>query len=209
MKRLLLSFLLLTGLVFGASAATVGSLSYDESIVGNEVITDSLNDLEWLRWDVLIGLNYYADIVAAIAPGGAYEGWNIAGNYQAQQFTDAIFGSNDCTVSNNLICGSNASLRDVTGNNYTVSSSNYAFFLSDNGTGEQVGLIASSLNGSFSKSNEVGSIAYADSRTVNSATAISWLLYRDVKSKAVPESSPIVMFVIGLIGLSTVIRRKA
>ncbi len=206
MKHLLLSLVLWVGFVFSATAATIGSLTYDESIAGNEVITDSLNNLEWLRWDVFLGLDY-ADTVAAISTGGAYDGWSIAGNNQAQQFVDAIFGTNNCTASNTLICGNSLSLGQVTGNNYTVSSANYAFFLSDNGTGQEVGFLGL-VNSSFSKSNEWGSIVFADSKTSGSVTAIPWLLYRNAQGAVVPESSSIFIFAIGLLGLFGFVRRK-
>jgi hypothetical protein len=49
-----------------AAPIVVGSLSREPA---EQVIHDSLNNREWLGWDVTRGLNY-AQTVAAIQPGG-------------------------------------------------------------------------------------------------------------------------------------------
>lgn len=56
-KTLSIAFLTLPILSTTVSAAPVsfGSLTYDAA-VDDEIFTDSYNDLEWLRWDVLADL---------------------------------------------------------------------------------------------------------------------------------------------------------
>ena len=64
------------GVAAQASTITVGSLtSADDG--STEVIVDTLNNREWLRWDVLADLTY-AETLAATSSGGAYADFIIA-----------------------------------------------------------------------------------------------------------------------------------
>ncbi|NUQ61377.1 MAG: hypothetical protein HUU20_02745, partial [Pirellulales bacterium] len=74
----------------------IGSMSRD--VVSNSpYIIDSLNNREWLGWDVTKGLTY-AQTVAATQAGGMFAGFSIARNNDAQLFVDALIGAgNPCT----------------------------------------------------------------------------------------------------------------
>lgn len=214
MKNLLAGLILL-GFVSNVGAVTIGSLSYDESVENNEIITDSLNNLEWLRWDVLENLDY-AQTLSAIATNGAYDGWNIAHNSQAQMFTDALLGSNPCSLVGYTLCHENDSPIDyaaVIGDNYYANPGyDYAFYLSDN-VGEEVGYIEalspSSGASTIRKYNDWNSIAASDQFAANNTahvSPISWLLYRAPAN--VSEASSIYILAFGLLGLLLVARRK-
>ena len=79
--------LLMGGAVY-ATPITVGALSSNDD-GSTEVITDSLNNLEWLRFDVLADLTY-AQTLAAIGAGGSHEGWQIAHNAEAAALEAAL-----------------------------------------------------------------------------------------------------------------------
>jgi len=125
-----------------ASIITIGALSsdYDGSTY---TITDNLNNLEWLRWDVLADLNY-AETLTAIGTGGAFDGWQIAHNAEAQMFASALFDGvtptcNTSDSTSSQLCGITGMdvlslvghIPDSIGN-----LSSFAWFLDDTGTGE-------------------------------------------------------------------------
>ena len=205
MKSLLAGFLLL-GFVSSASAVTIGSLTYDETIADNEVITDSLNNLEWLRWDVLKDLTY-AQTLDAISDTGEYNTWNIATFNEAQMFTVALLGTNNnnCTTSNNAYCGtSGVDNHALTGGNNFNNGYGYAWFLSDI---TEVGYMYNGVNGGIYKNNNWSSIAGSDSYSSSGANpSISWMLYRNTTS--VPEASSLYLLAFGLLGLFGAARRK-
>lgn len=72
-----------------ATPITVGALSSNDD-GSTEIILDTLNDLEWLRWNVLSSLTY-AQTLTAIGTGGSHEGWQIAHNAEAQLFINALY----------------------------------------------------------------------------------------------------------------------
>ena len=96
MKRKLFAALCAIGLAGAAQAAPVsfGSLSSNGD-GSTEIISDALNNLEWLRWDVEADLTYQETVDLISGMGArAGEGWAIADAAKARAFTDALFGRN-------------------------------------------------------------------------------------------------------------------
>lgn len=220
MKLKILAALFSIGLAGAANSAVVsyGALSSNDD-GSTETISDSLNNLEWLRWDVLADLNY-AQTLTAIGTGGEYEGWLIAGIDKAQAFTDALLDTqtNSCTTSQtgSTECADGLTVDYVAllGNNFS-SEANLAWFLSDNGTDEEIGFIRTGYfnttpgNQLIYKINEWGMIStsnlYSSSGSA-SDTPVTWLLYRDVTPVPIPASLP--LLAAGLGGLGYMARRK-
>ena len=113
MKRLMVFLLFATPLAHGVPITHGALTSNDDG--STEIIADSLNNYEWLRWDVLDTLTY-AETLVAISTGGAYEGWQIAHNAEAQLFVDALFfgSAHLCNVSNTRQCRIVVSVRGST-----------------------------------------------------------------------------------------------
>ncbi len=186
-----------------ASPISFGKLSSNDDGL-TAVIHDDLNQLDWLRWDRLKSLTY-AQTLAVIAPGGTYEGWSVAGIAKAQQFVDALlFGrTNGCTTTSTVLTETCADgpLPDLTplfGDNYTTDQDN-KFFLSDNATGTEVGIVGyyrGSLFDTVRKQNDWDTLAHADQ--LAASNSIGWLLYRET---AVPVPSTWTMFGIGAAAL--------
>ena len=118
--------------LLGFSAANAATISYGALSSNDDgrtdFILDTLNNYEWLRWDVLADMTYQQTL-DAIAPGQAYAGFKIAGIQEAQQFANALLqgGSNLCTTNafSALICanGLSTDLDALLGSNYTSSAS--------------------------------------------------------------------------------------
>ena len=180
-----------------AALISHGALSRD---TGTPFIEDSLNQRQWLGWDVLKGLTF-AQTAALTAPGGAYEGWAFAGIADAQLFSNALVGTpNGCTTTANLdeVCGvAGAGLSALMGAN-GLPHYDFAWFLSDDGNLGEVGLLTyHDLSGNFSKWNEWGGPNDADDHGLRE-DGVAWLLYR---SQPIPEPSALGLVALGL-GLS-------
>ena len=190
------SILLLVSVQVNASPVTVGSLSSDDD-GSTQIITDTYNNFEWLRWDVLADLNY-TQTLAAIGSSGAYQGWNIAGNAEAQLFVDALVGTgNACDIfaANEVSCSNTPTtayvFSSLVGDNFIrdsgTFSNNEAFFLSDNGVGQEVGYVQlaevfENKTSYVNKMNEWSTIVNSDSwsATGSAPLTVNWLLYRDL-----------------------------
>ena len=169
----------------GSDPVSVAALTYNPDI-DDEVIFDSRNNREWLRWNLLLagaGNLTYADVVDAITTG-AYsgQGWTIGRNADGLAFVDAALDgqSHSCTVNGNFNnCGApDGDFVLLVGDNCTGNET-IAWFLSDNGVGDQAGLIDHKrTQNELLYWNERGSIAFADSLACNGVGA-SWLIYRD------------------------------
>jgi hypothetical protein len=208
-----------------AAVVTVGSLTRDTSAA---TISDSLNNRTWLGWDVTKGLTY-AETLAAIGTGGQFEGYKIAHIDDAMLFATALLGTSNCTATtyHGQTCGTvvNPQTQAVTGDSYydyaalgiTAYEFDYVFFLSDNGTGAEVGLLESSSYSSNPSNYRL--VAYNEFYTIAGTNAwsaascsncqIGWLLYSDDgTSNKVPEPGTLALTGLALLA-ATRLRRKA
>lgn len=199
-----------------ASTVSVGSLSRD---TGSTTISDSLNSRDWLRWDLTNSYSY-EQVIAAIGVGGIFQGFSIARNDDAQLFSQAIFGSGSaCTQTNAATCGTvSGDLIAVLGDSAASTpavpgtvAQDIALFLSDNGTGLDLGWAVVWPNAdrsvaSLYKANEAASFATA-SQVAASSPQTGWLLYRASSVNVIPEPSTLVLFALGFAGLIMVHRR--
>ena len=201
------------GIAFATAAQsapiTIGSLSSNDD-GSTEVVTDSLNNREWLRWDILDDLTY-AETVAATGAGGAYDGWTIGDINDAQLFVDALLGTpNSCTTAQSVStsCGTfTGSMVQLVGDNHGLGDGDaFAWFLSNNGTGAEAGFLFSvDQSGEIFKRNEYNAIATTDQFAANgtaSSDPVSWLLYRDVPAVPVPAGLPLLLTGLAAFGMA-------
>ena len=219
----LISAAVLAAATFNAGSAyaapiTIGALSSNDD-GSPEIVTDSLNNLEWLRWDVL-NVPLFADTLAAIAPGGAYEGWKIAGIDKAQAFLNALLAPSTPTCfadarGNETCTGVAGDYNALLGNNY-LDTTSAVYFYSDNGTGSTLGtLFHGTATSNIGRKIEWGEIATADffndpnywaPTSFTFISPVSALLYREVSPVPVPASLPLAVLGLGAFGW---IRRRA
>lgn len=183
-----------------ATAATisVGALSRAS---GSQLIVDSLNQREWLGWDVTRHFNYGATL-ALIGNGGIWAGFKIARNDDAQMLVNAMFNAHSMSTSgtgvhhfhNDLV----EQLVGESGRNYWQQGASwdndFAMFLSDNGASQQVGLLELVTQhyqpDRLVKANEWASIGTADSHTGIADESFGWLLYRDLPTSNANVPAP-------------------
>jgi hypothetical protein len=174
-----------------AAPISFGALSSDDS-GSTQIIHDSLNNYDWLRWDTLT--LSYADTLAATSTGGQYEGWQFAYANEAQLFTNALLQglTNDCTVTGDDTCNQAlpSNLTPLFGDPPGGGTSERINFLANGGSGGSAGYMQYYHEGDFGsvyKSNEGSSLEDG-----------GWLLYRtagtEVPPTSVPEPGTIALF---------------
>lgn len=204
-----------------ASVIKIGSLTSNDD--GNsEIIVDSFNNREWLRWDVLANLNY-TQTLSAISSSGGYSGWKMATLTDIGLFMNALFEPtiNLCLPqSTNVRCGNPAGesvgnfislLGNAnTGNNWTYT------LVEDPDHIDRAALLymeGTNIIGGDPSSAEVSrgfginrnwiELNNPFSSPNGSSRDIGFLLYRDVGSTTtVPEPAPVLILLMGIALLS-------
>lgn len=201
----------LTVLSIGANAAviTLGDLTTNDDGSTN-IITDSRNNVEYLRLDVLADLTYAQTMDALATQDGG--GWHIATLDEAVNFTKALLsGASDCNQSSQVgvVCGTASGwTTGILGDDFTTGSgsADAAWFLNGSGSDDvdYVSIGSSGYTKLISYGDILGTDQYAAGGTYAPNT-ISWLL---VRPSEVPVPAAIWLFGSGLIGLIGVARRK-
>jgi hypothetical protein len=210
-KVVITSVFIFSCVINSASAGliTIGALSSND-VNSTEVITDSLNNLEWLRWDQLKDKTH-SELLVETAATGAYSGWNIAGVKQANWFLSALY--NDASLGNCSIneghqyCALNGSFtsKDYTsllGDSFEVgkSSADAVWFYDDTLSDGKAGYLLLESGSLSQKFNEFGTIAATEVDSLFTGdNSTGWLMYR---STAVPEPRTLAIFALGVLGLS-------
>lgn len=189
-----------------AALVTFGFLStYDDG--SSNIITDSLNNVEYLRLDVLADLNYNQTLAVLDSQDGG--GWSIADSSVAVSFTNALLGgASSCSHNGSSVtlrnCGTVAGWYDgALGDNFTAIE-DYTWFLDNNGEADYINVSDSGLN-IIKDYSMVNSENFAFTGT-DPDRAVSWLLVR--APSAVPVPAAVWLFGSGLLGLIGVARRK-
>lgn len=210
---LIASTLFFTCIVGTANAGltTIGALTSNDD-GSTTVINDTLNNLDWLRWDQLADKSH-TQLLAEIAPTGAYAGWSIAGVNEANLFLDALYSGNTfnhgCAATvGYLPCAQNgtftsAQYTSLLGDSFErgAASKDSVFFYDDVATDLNAGYLLLESGSVNDKYNEYGSIALTETDAFFSGNnSTGWLMYR--ASTAVPAPSSFAIFALALIGLS-------
>ncbi len=187
-----------------AGLITIGALTSNDD-GSTEVITDTLNNLEWLRWDHSANFNYSQALAQ-----NALSGWTIAGANEANLFLDALYNgfSHGCSdnIQDSLFCVDSGSFSSeeytaLLGDSSTrgTSSIDAAWFYDDEALDGKAGYLKLGSGTSNEKFNTYGSIATTEEHRLLSNGTIGWLMYRPT---AVPEPTTFAIFALGLLCLT-------
>ncbi|ASP48445.1 PEP-CTERM sorting domain-containing protein [Cognaticolwellia beringensis] len=205
-NRLLIgSVLSLSCLVSSAQAGliTIGALTSNND-GSTSVITDTLNNLEWMRWNESANFNYAEALLQNTS------GWTIAGANQANLFLNALYNgiSHGCSdnIQDSLFCADSGSFSSeeytaLLGDSSTrgTSSIDAAWFYDDEITDGKAGFLNLTSGTSNQKYNTYGTIATTEEHRLLSNGTIGWLMYR---TATVPEPTTLTIFALGIIALA-------
>jgi hypothetical protein len=191
-----------------AAIITHGALTTNDDGSTN-IITDSLNNYEWLRFDVLADFTYaQTQAVLDTQDGG---GWSITTVTQANMFTSALFAPSTPACSNANIsdsCGTVSGwFSGDFGDSHVTGNTDIVFYLGDLAAVNYMifndsGSMSTTMWGSINDSDRFS----ADGDLADRAA--SWLLYRPVDAAVVPLPSAVWLFGSGFLGLVGLARRK-
>lgn len=195
----------LAGATSLASAASVGTLSYDGSI-----ITDSATGTYYLGWDQAAHMTY-AETLAATQAGGIYEDYHIASQTEAYAFYHAGGGGYFDTPGAQSIKTVGAYSPGLFGENHLINSDSFAWFLSDEGF--DAGLLIVNET-SFFIFDGFQSFSYTDKYSnsptgFGDGTHMTWLLVSDTQNLSpVPVPAAAWLFGSALLGFAGWSRHK-
>lgn len=217
LKTALLGFVIsVSSLVNVANAGliNIGALTSNDD-GSTTVIDDSLNSLEWLRWDQLADLTH--DETLAQIASAAYSGWNIAGINETNMFLNALYNgsADECGINlpetiaqcQNPGAFPQAEYAALTGGANLIGGQGLPVWFHVETTQEvTAGYFIITQGGNVTVESAGISIERADEYSANgmhSATPISWLLYRTAMAAPVPEPSTLAIFALGMMGLAS------
>lgn len=195
-----------------ATTITVNSMSRVE---GDMFILDTLNNREWLGWDIVRNLSY-DQTLQAISPGGIFEGFSIANHVDAQMFVDAMVGPNSCTSTQldwvpTCFTGENPLWERLVGESYLdfrsavgapADHESVKFLNWVGGAGYLDVEVHDITADTIYKGNIWETIAGSD-RYIG-AESFGWLLFRNVIPTSIPEPSTFILLFTGIFSLTLV-----
>lgn len=216
-KALAVLFISITAISNAHSTTiTAGNLSRE---VGSDFIYDSLNNRTWLGWDTTRNMTY-SQAVASTQTGGQYAGFHVANYSDAALFINsALSGGSLCNQNSSYgtFCGNASPIAEgVLGESYVNYNGSYDYdyvmFLSNNGYGQDVGLIENYHTQTFSQLryyNDWSSFSSANVYNASPSYPIGWLMYKDgAPASQVPEPETVFLLGLGLIGLGVSRKRR-
>ena len=199
-KTALISTALIVSSFAHSTIITHGDLTSDDT---TDIIYNTVTGVEYLRFDTF--QLSYADTVAAVGNGGAYEGWSIADSLASDAFLSGLLGGNslcDGAVDYGTVCGTVVDWSDGDFGQSGNPGWDYYSFISTlstpDRTAQHIGLFSIRDNGVV--------YDYDDwtNSTSGTSNGINLLLFRStIAPNAVPEPSTLAIFALGIIGLAS------
>ena len=199
------------------ASITVGAMARQD---GSTVIEDSLNNRQWLGWDVTRGLNY-TQTLAATQAGGAFAGFRVAHSADAVLFVNGMLGlPNGCATGLSALCvqTENRDFERLVGESFYDYRSrfsanydyDYVWFLAGDGSTTTAGGIEIFTQDAGADrvtiNHRLNSIAGVDANLDRGVSPTGWLLYRDTPA-SVPEPGSLALAGLALLAACTA-RRK-
>lgn len=190
-----------------AAIITHGSLSSHNDGSSN-IITDSLNNVEWLRFDVLPQLTYAETLSILDTQDGG--GWQVANQLYAESFVNSLLqdNSNQCAaITRTTLCGTidNWTDGDFGDNTWAVDYDYVWFLMSDTEAGY---LKFNDNTDTVTMRTDWGTITESDIYSGGDSTDIAWLMFRDINTTVVPVPAAVWLFSSGLLALLAIGRKR-